>query len=420
MLSLMVSDAARTASRCGREPPVATGSTAPGSAEICRPTPLLVAGVRSGSNVQRVNPRLRVLVVAFLLVTVATPLVLMQHVRNGDIDWSKQIARCFDRDKHPRIDTGITCLTDVYVSAARAGDMPEVIDILEREADPLGSPDNFAVCHRATHLFGPSAVSIFGGTRPAMEQLETPVCGLVHGPYDIFGREDHADAEWYELVSYCESVRARTGSRVQCADAVGHALQQGVMRGTDPGRQLWAAGICSRFTELGGRLDCHEALVMELYGPLDPTLEPREAPGDPELVDGCLRYPANLLDARAGCLSGVGWYLSEKFRYASTPVITEYVRSTCDAAGPELSGYCLRRWLSLSVPVGADQVASVGALCTSTELRGRERDCFYAMYHSLDEDERARLAEGHPEFIVDFTTNPGDYPSAPPPSRREP
>ena len=352
---------------------------------------------------------------------------------NAPIDYRGQLERCFNiGGGNESRDERIDCTVQVYAAASERGEMPVIIDTLAKIADQNRQPLNFEICHIAAHVFGPVAVEDLGGVMPAIDVLSTPVCGFVHGPYDIFGREAHTFEEWRDMVALCDSQK-REQSDLQCADALGHALSQSVMsRGTEYNEWLFSIRVCAEFEGSGGRLDCGEALLMERYGPLDPTLEPEPAPSLPELTASCRKLPADVLDARESCASGVGWYLSENMNEAfmtlnpkDTAGVDQrfdqqgrQVRVVCDMLGVDLSGYCMRRYSSLINVKVAQNAELLSIYCSSPALAGVERDCFFSVRNRLDQPTRERIAARHPDFVPDFADPKVAeiYPSMPAPS----
>jgi len=380
-------------------------------------------------------------IIALVLSLCAAASVMMYTVTvktsNKPLDYRAQFEKCFALGGEESKDASIDCTVQVYAAASERGEMPLIINTLSEIADQNRQPLNFRICHTAAHVFGPIAVENLGGVLPAIDVLSTPVCGFVHGPYDIFGRESHTFDEWREMVTLCDRQKNKQ-SDLQCADALGHALSQSVMsRGTNFEEWLFSIEVCAEFSGSGGRIDCGEALLMERYGPLDPTLEPEEAPSLEELTASCRKLPVGVLDGQEGCASGIGWYLSENVNAAFRTTSLEngsgelsrrfeeqgkQVREICDMLGEDLAGYCMRRYSSLMNVFIAQDPEMLTLYCSSNALTGVERDCFFSVRARLDLAARAKVAELNPEFVPDYA-DPNVaviYPSLPAPELRNP
>ena len=352
---------------------------------------------------------------------------------NKTLDYRSQFEKCFalggDESKNLRID----CTVQVYTAASERGEMPKIIETLGEIADQNRQPLNFQICHTAAHVFGPTAVENLGGVLPAIDVLSTPICGFVHGPYDIFGRETHTFTEWQDMVIICDKQKI-IQSDLQCADALGHALSQSVMsRGTKYEEWLFSIEVCAEFTGSGGRIDCGEALLMERYGPLDPTLKPEKAPSLDDLTASCKKLPVDILDGQEGCASGVGWFLSENMNDAfktmsiknQTDEVKEnfekqgsIIRAICEKLGENLAGYCMRRYSSLINVLVVQDPKLLTLYCSSKALIGLERDCFFSVRARLDDATREKVAKLNLEIVPDYA-DPNVaiiYPSLPAPA----
>jgi len=382
-----------------------------------------------------VRARTRVVAAVVGVGAAVTALVIAVASPRASADWEGQLERCFSTVENGGVSAdNVKCVEQVYSAATGRGEITDVIEILARIADMNEHPLRFAVCHHAAHRFGPTAVKELGGVRPAIEVLSTPVCGLIHGPYDIFGRESHTFDEWVEMVELCEDTKLRFGPAVQCSDALGHALSQSVMKhGTETAETLFSVRVCAEFKARGGRLDCGEALIMERYGPLDPTLEPEPAPPASTMIAACLRLSTGVVDAREGCASGVGWYLSEFEGDAVRAAITregdsrrvaygqvfDNVRSVCELAGEELGGFCMRRFFSLVDVRIMQDVDNATAFCRNDRSGPWQRDCFTGFRFRQSQELKEAIAERNADVVPDLAELPMMYPSEPIPSIEE-
>jgi hypothetical protein len=388
---------------------------------------VLLALSREMCTVVHMNGKARLVAAVAAILAASGALLVAIASPQANADWEGQLNRCFAgvTVKNALSPEKIGCVEQVYRAAGNRGELPEVITILGRIADQNRDPHRFTVCHHASHRFGPTAVEQLGGVMPAIEALSTPTCGFIHGPYDIFGREMHTFDEWVKMVRVCEDTKLRFGHDVQCSDALGHALSQSVMhRGTDPGERLFSAKICAEFKDRGGRLDCGEALIMERYGPLDPSIEP-EDPVEPKmLMQSCLDLPTDILDAREACASGVGWYLSElagnKFREmyieggpSNYSDLLYYIRDACEAGGEEIAGFCMRRMFSLVDITVIQNAERATKFCRREGIGPWSRDCFMAFRFRQSQEVIDDVIRLNSDLVPDLATQKRKYPSEP-------
>lgn len=348
--------------------------------------------------------------------------------------WKSQLLRCMDEDKYPDKNVRGDCAGQLLLSATKQGDLGNVINILAKIADHREAHGNWMTCHRAVHKVGSEIVQILGGVDAAFDTLATSVCGFIHVPYDSFGRESHSFDEWVLQVRKCESiVNNYTNSSLapQCDDGVGHALQQSLMHDLISQRdKTFAQKVCSSFMTQGRRLGCHEALVMELYGPLDPFVKAHPAPQADSLMAECLSIAYEIIDAREGCSSGVGWLLGTKSTVAINKAMmaeteeerlyyfdihaNEVIR-VCDVGGIELSSYCFQRHSSLLRDEMANSPQYVGEYCSSPSIKKYLRSCLFGARELMGDSSRAEIMRLFPDIVPDFNDHMQLYPAAPVP-----
>jgi len=272
----------------------------------------------------------------------------------SNLDIIKKIDYCFNIDK--KIDLSVSCVEDVYELSLNEGNFLILYNYLQKIAIEDINMKNFYICHRAAHNSGALIVEKLGGVQNSIKLLDKPACGLVHAPYDYFGRGKHNFSDWVDLVKKCTNIQSKLDYYLQCDDAVGHAVVQSISKNKEfYDDAYFSYKVCATFEDYKARINCGEGVIMERFGPLDPNVTPEDFITVKELINQCILIPSNILNAQEGCSYGVGWYLTmyyldevrESSKYADFKELYNKIEKDCSIFQSRLSDLCIKRFKDL-------------------------------------------------------------------------
>jgi hypothetical protein len=227
----------------------------------------------------------------------------------GEQYWAKRIVACQDRTlmtTEEVLEHSYDCLKDTIRDAVTS----ESFDAWYRAAAPVMANDIKLeyVCHIPGHDLGAELVEYFDGDyRRAILTVGYDICGggIVHGVFDVWGKQRHPLATWLEIGQACiEQNRLRYST---CGDAVGHAAYEST------GQDLRAAiGICDKLPEMWIQNSCANGAFMQTYYPQSSALKyTRDVPipAWEELIDFCDELPYERVGTLDGCYGGAGWVI---------------------------------------------------------------------------------------------------------------
>jgi hypothetical protein len=272
----------------------------------------------------------------------------------SNLDIIKKIEYCFNIKNN--IDLSVSCVEDVYEISLNEGNFNILYNHLQKIAGQEVNSHNFYICHKATHNSGALIVEKLGGVEKSINILDKPACGLIHAPYDIFGREKYVFSQWVELVNNCSKIQSKLDYYLQCDDAVGHAVVQSLSKHKEfYSDEYFSFKVCAVFDDISARINCGEGVIMERFGPLDPNVKPEEFITVDELINECLSLPSDILNAQEGCSYGVGWYLTilnldkikKSFINNDFRELFLQIKSDCSIFNSKLSDLCFERFKDL-------------------------------------------------------------------------
>ena len=164
-------------------------------------------------------------------------------------------------------------------------------------------------CHIPGHDLGLEFVRYFKNDYPlAIRTLNANICGsgIVHGIYDVWGKEKHTLAEWIKVGNAC--IQANLIRYNACGDAIGHSAYESL------GEDLAGAiGICNEQAQMWIRNACANGAFMQSQYPQSSALKAtREAnmPDDwADLIKFCDSLPYSNDGTMDGCYGGAGWVM---------------------------------------------------------------------------------------------------------------
>jgi len=270
-----------------------------------------------------------------------------------NLDIIKKIEYCFNIKN---TDISVSCVEDVYELSLNKGNFNILYNHLQKIVVHEVNSHNFYICHIAAHKSGAYIVEKLGGVEKSLNILDKPACGLVHAPYDFFGREKHDFSQWVELVNNCSMKQSKLDYYLQCDDAVGHSVFQSISKHKEfYDDEYFAFKVCASFDDIDARINCGEGVIMERFGPLDPNVKPEEFITVDELINQCLSLPSYILNAQEGCSYGVGWYLTilnldevkKSFINNDFSELFLQIKSDCSIFNSKLSDLCFERFKDL-------------------------------------------------------------------------
>lgn len=297
----------------------------------------------------KIRKKLFFLLVLFLLLFF---FIFFSFDNKSKLDVIKRIDYCFNIDN---IDFSISCIEDVYKISLNEGNFFKVYNYLQKVAIKDINMKNFYICHRAAHNSGALIVEKLGGVDNSIKLLDKPACGLLHAPYDYFGRGKHKFSDWVDLVKKCTNIR-KINYYLQCDDAVGHAVVQSISKNKEfYDDYYFSYKVCAKFEDIKARINCGEGVIMERFGPLDPNVTPEDFITIKELINQCLLIPSNILNAQEGCSYGVGWYLSmyyldevrESHKNNDFKELFLTIEKECSIFQSRLTDLCIKRFKDL-------------------------------------------------------------------------
>ena len=252
---------------------------------------------------------IKIIYIFVITIFIVSLFSILYFKNNSNPDFTKKIDYCFNIEKN--IDFSVSCLEDVYEETLNDDKFIDLYNYLQEIATEEKSEKYHYLCHRAAHNVGGMIVEKLGGVTNSLKLLNKPACGLIHAPYDYFGREKHSFSNWVELVKDCSKKQRELGYYIQCDDAVGHSVVQSNSKYKEfYNDDYFSYKVCATFEDVYARINCGEGVVMERFGPLDPNVKPEAFISIESLIDQCLSIPSNILNAKEGCSYGVGWYLT--------------------------------------------------------------------------------------------------------------
>lgn len=262
--------------------------------------------------------RLKLLAVAALVAISAGSAVFVVSVKGAETTdipveyFTKQILACQDPtldDTGEVMDRSYECLKEIISTAIFNKSFPNFV----KAADPIMARDIKLeyVCHIPAHDIGRQVVEFYDSNwREAILALGYDLCGsgFVHGVYDVWGLEQHTDAEWVEIGSYCEeAVKIRYNA---CGDAIGHSAYESAGQDLEKAMMicnLQKSNLVSIPCSNGAYMQANFPQSTKLKKAREVVLEPSENWSD--FVTFCDRVPFTNPGAREGCYYGAGWVI---------------------------------------------------------------------------------------------------------------
>ena len=252
---------------------------------------------------------IKIIYIFIITIFIVSFLSIFYFKNNSNPDFTKKINYCFNIEKN--IDISVSCIEDVYEETLNDAKFIDLYSYLQEIATEEKNMKYHYICHRAAHNAGGMIVEKLGGVNNSLKLLNKPVCGLVHAPYDYFGREKHTFSNWVDLVRVCSKLQRDLDYYIQCDDAVGHSVVQSISKYEEfYNDDYFSYKVCATFEDIYARINCGEGIVMERFGPLDPNVKPEAFISVESLIEQCLSIPSNIINAKDGCSNGVGWYLT--------------------------------------------------------------------------------------------------------------
>lgn len=244
--------------------------------------------------------------------------------------WEKRIVACQDKNLLTT-DEVLAHSYDCLKSTIREAVLNESFDAWYEAAAPVMANDVKLeyVCHIPGHDLGAEFVEYFDGDfRRAIMTLGYDICGggIVHGVFDVWGKEPHPLATWLDIGAACiEQNKIRYST---CGDAVGHAAFEST------GQDLAAAiGVCDMLPEAWIQNSCANGAFMQKYYPQSSALKYTRkvhVPSWEQLIDFCDGLSTNKVGTLDGCYGGAGWVMGNNIFMNMSLLATggdEYVAS---------------------------------------------------------------------------------------------
>jgi len=260
-------------------------------------------------NVKMGKNTIKIIYILILTLFTVSSFSMLYFKNNSKPDYIKKINYCFNIKQN--LEVNVSCVEGVYGEALDDKKFINLYNYLQKTATQEKSMRKFYICHKAAHSAGGMIVEKLGGITNSLKLLNKPACGLIHAPYDYFGREKHSFSKWSDLVKECSNLQSKLDYYIQCDDAIGHSIVQSLSKYkklyNDP---YFSNKVCATFEDKYAQVNCGEAIIMERFGPLDPNVKPEAYIPVKDLVTQCLSIPSDIISGKAGCSSGVGWYLT--------------------------------------------------------------------------------------------------------------
>ena len=260
-------------------------------------------------NVKMGKNTIKIIYILILTLFTVSSFSMLYFKNNARQDYIKKINYCFNITQN--LEINVSCVEDLYEETLNDKNFINLYNYLQETATQEKSMRKFYICHKAAHNAGGMIVEKLGGITNSLKLLNKPACGLIHAPYDYFGREKHSFSKWSDLVKECSNIQSKLDYYIQCDDAIGHSIVQSLSKYkklyNDP---YFSYKVCAIFKDIYAQVNCGEAIIMERFGPLDPNVKPEAYIPVKDLVTQCLLIPSDIISGKAGCSSGVGWYLT--------------------------------------------------------------------------------------------------------------
>ena len=294
---------------------------------------------------------IKIIYIIIITLFTVSSLSMIYFKNNSNKDYIKLINYCFNITQN--LELNVSCVEDLYEETLNDKNFINLYNYLQDTATQEKSMRNFYICHKAAHNAGGIIVEKLGGVTNSLNLLNKPACGLIHAPYDYFGRDKHSFSDWTNLVKACSKMQNENNYYIQCDDAIGHSLVQSLSKY----KQLYnddyfSYKVCATFDDIYARLNCGEGVIMERFSPLDPNVKPEPFIPVESLIAQCLSIPSAIIDGRKGCSTGAGWYLTmfylDEIRLSSTTndfsAILYKVKNDCSIFKSSLTELCYDRF----------------------------------------------------------------------------
>lgn len=234
---------------------------------------------------------------------------IFNNKNKGVSYWSKNILICQNKSLQTEkevFDYSYDCLKNSIRSAVFADDFNSWF----LAAEPIMANDIRLeyVCHIPGHDLGREFSEYFKNDyKKAIMSLGYDICGggIVHGIFDIWGKEEHALEDWLKISEACieqNIIRYST-----CGDAIGHSAYESV------GNDLKAAVLlCDKLQQDWIRNSCANGAFMQRYFPQSSALKTTRDEPVPDwktLVQFCDRIIYQQSGTSDGCYGGAGWVI---------------------------------------------------------------------------------------------------------------
>lgn len=223
--------------------------------------------------------------------------------------WSKSIKLCQDKSLKTEkevFDYSYDCLKNSIRNAVYIDDFSSWV----KAAEPIMANDIRLeyVCHIPGHDLGSEFNNYFKNDyRRAIMTLGYDICGggIVHGIFDIWGKEKHSKSEWLSISEACIEQNLLRYST--CGDAIGHSAYESV--GNDLKKSI---GICDILQQDWIRNSCANGSFMQKYFPQSSALKfsrDEKVPEWRDLIEFCDQLIYKQEGTSDGCYGGAGWVI---------------------------------------------------------------------------------------------------------------
>jgi len=257
------------------------------------------------------------IIILTVISSTAISIIFINNEKKGIDYWEKNIRLCQNKNlktEREVFDYSYGCLKNSIRSAVFSDDF----NSWYLAAEPIMANDIRLeyVCHIPGHDLGGEFNEYFKNDyKKAIMALGYDICGggIVHGIFDIWGKEKHSVGEWLRISEACieqNLIRYST-----CGDAIGHAAYESV------GNNLSEAiNICDMLQQDWIRNSCANGSFMQKYFPQSSELKlirKETIPNWDSLITFCDRIDFKQSGTADGCYGGAGWVIGNDIFFKS-------------------------------------------------------------------------------------------------------